>query len=291
MSRFDRINTAITQIPIPSAAKVFNFIDELFENRLDKEYFKQDFWNFDTGEQYFICYYLNIYFDSSDRYTFFNNWLKQKEDLYRQAGDEESFIDFKEELYANKQELLAILNSYKKTAERRFKTLLKHKVPFDLYSDYFTKGQIDYKIPLHYKPKEFKTYFLKKMSGLMTTHDTETFFYNSFDFGHNLYPVKLLNIELDNHTDIKERIIDVKTFYDSQRKYQLEKSLQAYNGNLVSLPKEKQPWHPRIEPEFPTLCDFAKIIYNAFPQIRDKALGKDLNQFLKNYGKNLVKRK
>lgn len=291
MSRFKRINTAITQIPIQSAAKVFSFIEELFENNLDKEHFKKDFWGFDTGEQYFICYYLSIYFDSSDRYTFFNNWLNQKEDLYGIAGEEEFFIDFKEELNQNKQELIAILDSYKKTAERRFKTLQKHKVPYDLYSGYFNTGHIDYKIPLHYKPNEFKIYFLKSMTGLMTIDDANSFFYNSFDFGHNLYPVKLLNIELDNHTEIKERIIDVKIYYDGQRKYQIEKSLQAYNDNLLNLSIEKQLWRPRVEPEFPTLFDFAKIIYNAFPQIRDKSLGKDLDQFVKNLSKNLVKRK
>ena len=76
MSRFDRINTAITELPPESAFYVFSFIADIFDRNLDKEVFKEHFWDFDVAQQHYICYYLEIYFDSSDRYTFFNKWME-----------------------------------------------------------------------------------------------------------------------------------------------------------------------------------------------------------------------
>lgn len=291
MSSFKRLNTAITNLPPKSASKVFCFIEKLFENSLEKEYFKNNFWNYNTGEQHFICYYLNIYFNSSERYTFFNDWLQQKEKSYLDAGEELStFYDYKEDFEQNKTELLNILDSYKSTAERRFKTLLKHNIPYDRYSDYFKQEKIDFKIPLYYKPKPFKEFFIEKMKGLMIASDAERFFFNSFDYGNNIFPVELLKIQLDNHREIKERILDVKKHYNEQQKFQLEKALLSYNKRINKLPENKRDWYGDFKPNPPTSVDFAKIIYNAFPQFRDKAINKDLNTFLINLGKNLVER-
>jgi len=291
MSTFERMNYAITQLPPKSASNVFCFIDRLFDHRLNKVYFKRCFWKFNTGEQQFICYYLNIYFCSSDRYAYFNRWLQQKEQSYLDAGvDPSSFYDYKEELEQNKRELLYILDSYKITAQRRFKTLLKHNVPYDRYFDYFNQEVIDYKIPLYYKPKKFKEFFIKKMKGLMTASDAERFFYNSFDFGNNLNSVELLKIELDNQSDIKTQIFKVKREYNKERTFQLKKALKIYNNRLERLPENKRKWHNKFEFNPPTSIDFSKIIYNAFPQVRDKAINKDLDQFLRNYSKNLVER-
>jgi hypothetical protein len=295
-SRYDRINTAITQIPISSAVKVFSFIEQLFENKLDKEIFKQHFWDFNTGEQHFICYYLDIYFNSSERTSFFNKWLEQKEKIYRDAGELEDFYDFKEELGRNKQQLLDILGSYKRTAERRLKMLIKHKVDFDRYSDFYKQGQIDYRIQLYYKPSDFKTFFIEEMKKVMTQENALNFFINSFEFGTNIHHVRLLYIELDNLTDIKEQMTNVKKRYDEDYKYVLENNLEAYNQKLVSrialrnLSDAQKEFYEIKQLEAPTLTDFAKIMYNAFPEIRDKAIGKSLNHFLKNYGSNLLHR-
>lgn len=297
MSAYDRINTAITELPPESAFKVFQLINELFENRLYKELFKQKFWNFDAGEQYYICFYLDYYFNRSERYTFFNKWLEQKEFTYKQAGEEELFHNFKEELLDNKQQLIAILDSYKKTAHRRLEKLKKYKVPFDQYAGYFDRGQINYRVPLFYKPNTFKELFIKAMSEIMSPNQAESFFYNSFEFGTNLPPVKFLYIELDNLTDIKEQIVFIKKHYDKDYLYVIENKLQSYNETLEkamdgrnNLSDKQKEFYKNIEFNKATGIDFAKIIYNAFPEIRDKATDKDLDTFLTNYGKNLVAR-
>ncbi|MBO3096807.1 hypothetical protein [Gelidibacter pelagius] len=296
--RYSRINTAITQIPIVSAVKVFSFVDKLFENKFDKHYFKDHFWNYNTGEQHFICYYLELYLNNSERTSFLNNWLNQQERIYHDAGAAEEFLDYKEEFTLNKQHLVAILDSYKKTAERRFKMLLKHKVSFDQYSDYFNQGQIDYKIQLHNKPSDFKLFFLDAMNDVMTEQDALAFFFNAFEFGTNLNHAKLLFIELDNLTDIKERIDLVKKHYDEEYKYVLESKLKAYNQKIdeqmssrKSLSEKQKEFYTKRGLEPPTLTDFAKIMYNAFPEVRDRAIGKNLDHFLKNYGSNLLDRK
>src|SRR5690606_20523792 len=92
MSRFDRINTAITELPPESAFYVFSFIADIFDRNLDKEVFKEHFWDFDVAQQHYICYYLEIYFDSSDRYTFFNKWMEEKRLEYVDIGKEEGIL-------------------------------------------------------------------------------------------------------------------------------------------------------------------------------------------------------
>ena len=297
-SRSDRTKTTITQIPTASAVKVFSFTDELFENKLDKEYFKQHFWSFDTGEQHFICKYLDIYLNSSEKKSFLTKWLDQQEQSYAEAGEEELFHDYKEELTRNKSQLVAILDSYKITAERRFKMLLLHKTSFNQYSSYFNQGEVDYKIQLHYKPSDFKLFFIEAMEKVMTNQDANSFFYNSFDFGTNLYHTKLLYIELDNLKDIKEQIDIVKKRYDKDYKYVLENKLKTHNERIEqlmnfrkNLSDKQKGFYSKTELKAPTLTDFAKIMYNAFPQVRDKAIGKDLSAFLKTYGSNLLTRK
>lgn len=293
-SRYDRINTAITQIPIASAVKVFSFINELFEHQLDKELFKKHFWDFNTGEQHFICYYLDIYFSNSKTTSFYNKWIEQKEQVYEDAGELEDFHDYKEILDHNKRQLLSILDSYKKTAERRFKMLLKHKINFDKYSSFYNQGQIDYKIQLYYKPAEFKTYFIDAMKEVMTNDNAHAFFINSFEFGTNLHHVRLLYIELDNLTDIKEQINFVKKRYDEDYKYVLENNLKTHNQGLDklmgtrNLSETQKQFYEKKQLKPPTLTDFAKIMYNAFPEVRDKAIGKSRPNFLKTYGSNLL---
>ncbi|MFV0531758.1 MAG: hypothetical protein ACK5MD_10035 [Flavobacteriales bacterium] len=290
MGAYDRINTAITELPPKSAFKVFQFIDELFEKCLDRELFKQNFWSFNAGEQHYICLYLKHYFNGSERYTFFNNWVIQQEFKYRQSGEEESFHDFKEELYHNKKQLAAILTSYEKTAHRRLKQLKKYKVPFDEYAEYFHDGHIDYRLPLYFNRKELQEFFIKAMQEVMTSQQAEEFFINSFDFGNNLYPIRVLYIELDNLTDIKEQITLVKDQYDKYFKYHVEKSIEDHNKGIDLLPLNKQQYYPKLKDEKPTNTEFVKIMYNAFPEIRDTASKhkKGLEQFLKSYGSNLV---
>lgn len=297
-SRYDRIKTAITQIPTSSAVKVFSFIDDLFENKLDKKYFKQHFWTFNTGEQHFICDYLDIYLNGSEKESFLNNWLDQQELSYAESGEEELFHNYKEELTLNKSQLVAILDSYKITAERRFKMLLIHKISIDQHSSYFNQGEINYKIQLHYRPLYFKEFFIKAMQEIMTNQDANAFFYNSFDFGTNLYHTKLLYIELDNLKDIKEQIDIVKKRYDKDYKYVLENKLKTHNQRIEKLKNSREnlsdqqkEFYSKTQLQPPTLTDFAKIMYNAFPQVRDKAIGKDLNTFLNTYGSNLLIRK
>ncbi|WP_407556510.1 hypothetical protein [Winogradskyella sp. 4-2091] len=293
MSSYDRINNAITELPPKSAFNVFNFINELFENRLDRELFKQKFWSFNAGEQHYICLYLKYYFNGSKRYTFFNKWLQQKEFQHTQAGEEQLFHAFKEELYKNKQQLVAILISYEKTAHRRLNQLKKYKVAFDEYGDFFNEGIINYRLPLYFKHNKLKEYFLKAMQEVMTQQQAEALFVNSFDFGNNLYPIKLLYIELENLTYIKEQISLVKKEYDDYYKYHSEKRILDHNNSFDNLTPEKQQWYSKLKDEKPTNVEFVKIMYNAFPEIRDTASKhkKGLDNFLKSYGSNLVIRK
>lgn len=293
MSAYDRINNAITELPPESAFKVFEFIKILFNNRLDKQFFKDAFWNFNAGEQNYICYYLKTYFDNSQRYTFFNKWIEEKEFEYSEAGEEQSFFYFKEEIYQNKGQLMSILVSYEKTAQRRLKQLKKFKIPFNQYSNYFSEDKIDYRVPLYLKPNKFKSYFLEVMNEVMSDEQAKVFFYNSFKFGNNLYPIKLLYIELSDMTLIKEQMSLVKREYDKQVKYQLEKAVLEYNGKLDNMPAKKQIWYSKLSVEKPTIKDFVKIMYNAFPQLRDTASKhkKGLDHFLSTYGSNLLVRK
>ena len=68
MRAYEKINHAITFLLPDSATKVFNFVNDLFNQDLDPEFFKQKFWNYNAAEQYFICYYLGDFIDAIEYY-------------------------------------------------------------------------------------------------------------------------------------------------------------------------------------------------------------------------------
>jgi hypothetical protein len=247
MKAYEKINHAITFLLPDSATKVFNFINDLFNQDLDPEFFKQKFWNYNAAEQYFICYYLGIYFDSSDRYTFYNKWLAEQEKVCSDNDDYDAFIDKKEKLYVNKGRLSSVLLGFTPTAKRRMKQLKKHKVPYVDYQNSFKEELLDYRIPLYkVDHKEFKKFFIEALEDIMNKSQAEQFFYNSFAFGNNTYPIQLLYIEVDSLTLLKEQIVFIIKKYD-KIKDNIENRIAKYNKALEELPEAKRAFYDKIQ--------------------------------------------
>lgn len=289
MSAYNRLNVAITEISPESSLKVFGFINDIFNKELLKDFFKDNFMKYNAGEQYFICYYLKNYIKSG-RYNTFNEWLKEKQTAYEDNGIEEEYFDFEERVIENRNNLLAILDSYETTASRRFKLLKKNKIPYNQYFDKLSNlEKTNFKIPLYYKPKIFRSFIIKAMSEIISKEQAEMFFLNSFKYGNNIYPTKFLNIEVTDRTLLTEQISIIKAKFDNEHKFQLRKKKEEYNKSIEKKRSTK------LEYKKPIAIDFARIIYNSFPEIRDVYFSKSfknpeytLDRYLGNYTKNFV---
>jgi hypothetical protein len=289
MKAYEKINHAITFVLPDSATKVFNFVNDLFNQDLDPEFFKQKFWDYNAAEQYFICYYLGIYFDSSDRYTFYNKWLSEQEKIYSDSDEYDAFLDRKYRLDINKGRLSNVLLNYTPTAERRMKQLKKHKVPYVDYQNSFKDELLDYRIPLYKVDyKEFKEFFIVALKEIISQKQAEQIFFNSFAFGNNIYPIELLYVEVDKLTLLKEQISLVKKYYDENFRYQIESKIVKHNKAIDDLPANKRAFYQKISESNSIGLSFAAIMYNAFPEIRDKQKNKELEKYLENLASNIV---
>lgn len=290
MSVYERLNIAITEIHPDSASKVFAFIKKNFDNNLDKEFFKDNFMKYNAGEQHLICLYLKNYINSS-RYNTFNNWLRDKQLEYEKNGIEQEYFEFEELISCNRDKLLSILDSRASTALRRFKLLKKHKIPYNHYFDEISNlEKTDFKIPLYFKPTILKKFIVKAMTEIVSKEQAEAFFFNSFEYGNNIGPTKFLNIEVTDRTLLTEQISIIKAKYDQEYKFQLQKKKEQYNKR-----NRNKKFTAKLEFKKPTAIDFAKIVYNSFPEIRDVYFTKNfkkpeytLNKYLTNYTKNFI---
>lgn len=82
----------------------------------------------------------------------------------------------------------------------------------------------------------------------------------------------------------------IKQQYDKWFKYTSEKRVLEHNQSIDKLPIDKQNWYSKLLEHNPINTDFAKVMYNAFPEIRDSATQykKGLDMYLENLGSNLL---
>lgn len=297
MSRISRIKPKITDLPLSSLVKVFGFLDELLnEYELSTQFFKDNINSFTLGEQYFICKYIQDFFFKKD--TYIQDWLDSKKQIYYDAESFEEYDEFENAINSNKDRLQNILPSYFINFERRFKTLLSDKIPFHERHYYFNENVINYRIPLYYKPTKFKKIIHEILEGILDEDQIDTYFYNSFAFGYNLHPIKLLNIELTDRTKFLSKIYLIKEAYYKESRYQTEKLIKDSQVDLNKIDKKLQGFYNRLKNEEVGRIHFAKTLYNSFPIYRDNYISKKiktpnltLDSFLTSLASNIANRK
>ncbi|KUY17151.1 hypothetical protein BAZ12_18685 [Elizabethkingia miricola] len=303
MPKYERIKTHLLDLAPLSVSKVFEFLDLLYRNNLDKNYFIEHFKQYTIQEQYFICYYAKIYFGESEN-SFLNIEL---ENIFRLYGNE---IDSKiRSIKFNAISLLKYIDDTKfKTLERRVKLIKKRKIGFEKHMSHPKISTLRFRLPLYSFPtkityeenpefvgsfyseeeKEYalltgkemsvtapSEYFEKFKDSFFTTFNKEfdyeqiwMLFLNSFSFASNTTDIELLDLEFDNSTTMH------RLFFETYKKYngiqsELIQHMEKQKNAIKDLKKKRRKFSIKIRTYFATKKDFMKIMYNAFPQIRE----------------------
>ena len=280
MSVYNKINHAITKLQPKSALKVFKLIHVLFEKEFSTEIFDKHFWKLNIQEQYFVCYYLNIYFLSSERYSFFSAWLNEKEQQYINIGEEELFYEFKEHIESKKQVLEDKLISTQKTVQRRYNYLKKHKIPLHHNHNLF-ETCIPYRIPLPALIGDFKAKFTEVLtkSNVLSQQEIIQFYENTVDYGNDLNMPKLLYLEPTDKSVLKSCMLELFQYYNNKEKmhiYEYNRAVERHNERFKKASEQKRK-HFKRDYIRPKKYDFMVAMYNSFPFIRDNYRNQLLN--------------
>lgn len=248
MPKYERIKTYLADLPPLSVSRVFEFLDQLYKNNLEKDYFIRHFKQYTTLEQYFICYYAKIYFSESE-----NSFLSiELERIFKVYGDESS-SEIRNLKFSAVSLLKYIDDTQFKTLQRRTKLIKKRAIGFEKYFSKPKISNLKFRLPLYSFPtkityeenpefvgsfysEEEREYALltgKEMSVIAPSEYFEDFkdfffdilkkefddeqigmlFYNSFSFADNITDIELLDLEFDNSTVIHH------TFFKIYKKY------------------------------------------------------------------------
>lgn len=118
MAEYKRIHLRITDLPISSAKRVFQFLDDfLLDDKLNVVKFKSKLSDFVIGERYFIVKYSLKYFDYYNPKSYLKVWISEKE---KSMVDFDKFSLEKYEIKHNADKLAAYCNNLLPTLKRRF---------------------------------------------------------------------------------------------------------------------------------------------------------------------------
>ncbi len=291
MPKYDRIKLEITDLSLKSASMVFEFLDTCLESEeLNVTYFKNNIDNYSIAENHFIFHYAKQYFSSSQR-SYLNRWMDNRLGKDYQVQQSSKYAS---KIFEGAEEILDYVRLNEKRVERQYKVFKKK----DLYI-YVKSNPINYRIPLYFKNKtekkiierlfvkeislesfkmEAKTIFLE----VMESEEFNIFFSNSFDYMGNIYPIEELNLEFEKSDTLYATIHRLYDYYNDVRNKQNE-ILSDYYQKLIDErlnPKDPINKPSEIRAKFilsqkiPNIqkvgrLEFMKIMYNAFPQIRD----------------------
>src|SRR5690554_2341742 len=105
------MNFDLSDIPIKSAVKVFEFLDTLLEKEdLSPDYFREKINKFSIEEKYFIYLYASKYYTiRGERVSYLDKWIKKIEEKY--SLDDAS--EYLSKINENAPKILKITNDKK----------------------------------------------------------------------------------------------------------------------------------------------------------------------------------
>lgn len=293
MDKYKRINIDLDILSPKSVMEIFSFINDCFENSLDLKYFKKNLLEFNTQEQFFICYYLKKY-TTNNLESYLNIYVKKINDDYLSFNNSFSIDDTIELIYINVDKIRNYIELNYKTLKRQTKLIHKDSKHFQ-----FIDKPYNYRIPLFFNAPKYevlKDIYINKddfreqiavlFNGVIPKTQFEEFFNNSFHYKGNISDIKLLNIEFVNSRDIYSSFHELYSIYSKARnhyaksiKVSFDKATKdkikeiTFSNNsdfrktqLISL----LPKRPVIE--IVKLFDIMVIMYNTFPQIRESSI-------------------
>ncbi|MDR6546685.1 hypothetical protein J2810_002791 [Chryseobacterium rhizosphaerae] len=303
MPKYERIKTHFTDLPPLSVSKVFEFLDQLYRNNLERGHFIEHFKKHTIQEQYFICYYAKIYFGESDK-----SFLSIELDKIFKTSDGERNSEIRK-IKHNAVDLLAYIdNTQFKTLQRRTKLIKKRANGFEKHFFKPKMSNLRFRLPLYSFPtkityeenpefvgsfysekekeyalltgtemsitipseyfKKFKDYFFAIFEDELDYEQIGMLFVNSFSFVGSDAIIELLDLEFDNSTVIHHIFFEVYKKYNEIQS-ELSDHIAKQKEATKNFKKDRKKLLSRIRIYSATKKDFMKIMYNAFPQIRE----------------------
>ncbi|WP_228853071.1 hypothetical protein [Aegicerativicinus sediminis] len=287
--------TKITQSDIPpkSASEIFGFIDRLLnKEKLSKKYFDENIYTFNPIERYYLCDTLKKYLTDQNRKNYLIDWLEFQYKVHMENDAHEDYEVFENTIVSNKNKLLHHIDYIFPSIASSALDLKRHEVPLYLRDEIFDGKAIDSRIPLLYKPDNFKRIFLNIWAEDLTTQEADTMFKNSFwKSSLDRRPITL-NLHIDRKSKITRNMAITYKEYKSHISKQAEKTIIDYKKYLKTLPPVRTQFMSKYEWREIPREPFAYALYNAFPYYRDRLALKKLNDSQYNestFFENMVK--
>lgn len=299
MNNYKSIISKINKISLENNYKTFSFLIKLFENEFKVELINE-FYKLELVEQYLVCYFFRLYFSEDSEYL---KTLIVK-DFETKSNENDFIVSFQsyyKTLSDNRKQIEIELDSFRPTAERRFKTKIENK-----YSDNINNLKaFNYRVDIFEKSDNFKDDYKNSFKleidilfrDIMSENDRTNFFYNSF-FYNESFPT-LLNIEIESKKVLHQKIMKPKRIFIERFSNDSIKNRVQNKGTAETIQRRQiakainRPLQKSRKVKLPTNNDFVKIMFNSFPVYRDNYVteylskGKKLETFLKNVSKNI----
>lgn len=281
MPKNNRIKLEITDLSPESASKVFQFLHILLEEeQLDENYFKEELLKFTLEQQYFIFVYAKSYFNSSEG-GYLDRLLKSQERIYVDKETSQTFLEYTSLITKNASKIFNIASSNQlKVIVKKLKGSIKNNTAKDDFITQLATKPYKYRIPLYIKLEkinnedfeteksqyrvssifnDFKKEVFNILKPILNPDQIQQFFYNSFAFHNNDYPIELLHFEIANKEIFNSCVRNLNNTYKNNVLNHVEKFTEDYNRKYNKDDKFKSVG--RLE--------FMRVMYNTFPQIRD----------------------
>jgi hypothetical protein len=272
MVDYKRIKLKISDLPLESSFKIFNFLKELLEiHQLKKSVLEEQLPNFTAGEKYFIVHLAKQYYDRFNPKSYLIKWIKNNE---RTRSDITQFTLEKIKLEIHSEELVRFCNSIEETLKRRFRYQLIHYPNTEEFpsteqiyevadvasqiksfklsnKDNKQMSKLDefVRIPIFHNDIKFLRFVQETLSSLFTKQQIKKFINNMFYVTANntFAPLQYLYLEIDNsgvfyerifkiykryNGDIKKDIQDRTKTKDKKTQLKIGKRLDAYEKKL-----------------------------------------------------------
>lgn len=251
-SRNDRKGLELTDLPLESVIKVFQFLDSsIKDDLLDIDVIEKKIQKYALLEQYFICEYGTFYYSKQK----VNALLKGD---YFKIYDEEQIQRIKENAENFILGIEGMRESLKKLAKnhkRKYGDFTTFKLPED-----FIEEPIDFRIPFYFVPQtvedfekrfghrsDTKSSFKEEvhiiLKDFLQEEDIELFFDNTFYYPMNPYPIRLLYLTINKRTEFGKRMHQLYTSYSEyykRGKSEYENYYIQHQSDLANQIKDKE---------------------------------------------------
>ena len=290
----DRIIPRLEHLAPSDVIKIFTFLRELIEDmNLDWDFFESRKRLFNAKEQYFVDYYTKVYLNSSDPKNYLDKWITNQgkyadtSELYLSFSEYLNLIEsnsakIRKKLFGNElEEPTIVLNN-----NELILIPINYKInllipPKTTTIDKDWGGEVVYFVPI--KIRNFEAFVCKALELILTENESKLFFNNSFSFysNYNISPT-FLDFCVTDKSKLDNAVFEIYKEYSNN----LVDYMRDQDEKLDKVTPKQWKFSQKIKHQTALKIDFMKVMFNAFPHIREEYLNKknkDSSLTLENY--------